>query len=78
VGFQAAGIPSRTAEKAEGQHCQGVTMDALSREKHTPDPKCCGCGLKPRCTRGSNDVLRLVIVALLLVPVVLMLWGGRG
>ena len=53
-------------------------MDALGRDKHTPDPKCCGYCLKPRCTRGSSDVLRLVIVALLLVPVVLMLWGGRG
>ena len=53
-------------------------MDMRSRERHTPDPKCCGCGLKPRRAPGSNDVLRLIIVALLLVPVVLMLWGGRG
>lgn len=51
-------------------------MNTPSREKYTPDPKCCGCGLKPR--RGSDDALRLVIFALLLLPVILMLWGSRG
>lgn len=41
------------------------------REKHTPDPKCCFCGLRPRSTRGN--ALRLVIVVLLLLPMLLML-----
>jgi len=50
-------------------------MDTPSREIHAPDPRCCGYGLKPRCTRCSNDVLRLVIFAALLVPVVFLLWG---
>ncbi len=47
-------------------------MYAPIRETHTPDPKCCFCGLRPRRTRG-NDALRLVIVVLLLLPMVLML-----
>jgi hypothetical protein len=42
------------------------------REKHTPDPKCCFCGLRPRSTRG-NDAMRLVIIVLLLLPMTLML-----
>jgi hypothetical protein len=47
-------------------------MYAPVRERHTPDPKCCFCGLRSRYTRG-NDALRLIIVVLLLLPVVLML-----
>jgi hypothetical protein len=49
-------------------------MDAPIREKHTPDPACCCGGLKPRRTQ-SHDVLRLVILALLLLPTILMLSG---
>lgn len=48
-------------------------MHALVPERHSPDPKCCYCGLKPR-TEG-HDVLRLVIIVLLLLPVVLMFLG---
>jgi hypothetical protein len=48
-------------------------MYVPARETHAPDRKCCFCGLKPRA-RG-NDALRLVIVALLLLPVALMLLG---
>jgi len=51
-----------------------AAMYAPVRERHTPDPKCCYCGLRSRYTRG-NDSLRLVIVVLLLLPVVLMLFG---
>lgn len=50
-------------------------MYAPIRDTHTPDPKCCRCGLRPRRTRGNNDALRLVIVVLLLTAV-LMLIGG--
>jgi len=49
-----------------------ATVYAPVQEKHTPDPKCCGCGLRPRSTR-VHDTLRLVIVAVLLLPMVLML-----
>lgn len=45
-------------------------MHALIPKTHSPDPKCCCCGLKPRAK--GNDVLRLVIIVLLLLPVVLM------
>lgn len=48
-------------------------MHALVPGKHSPDPKCCCCGLKPRA-RG-HDVLRLVIIVLLLLPLILMLLG---
>ncbi len=49
-------------------------MHTPTREAHTPDPKCCCCGLRPRRTSG-NDVLRLIAVVLLLLPVIFMLWG---
>lgn len=41
------------------------------REKHTPDPKCCFCGLRPRRASG-NDALRLVLVVLLVLLVLPM------
>ena len=50
-------------------------MNAPLREKHTPDPMCCGCGLGPRRIQKGNDVLRLAIVVLLLLPAVLGLSG---
>lgn len=43
------------------------------RDPHHPDPKCCGCGLRPR-SRG-NDLLRLTAVVLLLLLPVLLLSG---
>lgn len=52
-------------------------MHVPIQEKHTPDPKCCCRGLKPRSTRG-NDSLRLVIVVLLLLPMALMLARGES
>ncbi|MDO9220508.1 MAG: hypothetical protein Q7T90_05715 [Thiobacillus sp.] len=50
-------------------------MHAPLRQEHTPDPMCCGCGLRPRRITKGNDVLRLAIVALLLLPAVLGLSG---
>jgi hypothetical protein len=50
-----------------------AAMYASVRERHTPDPKCCFCGLRPR-SRG-NDALRLMIVVLLLLPLVLIFLG---
>jgi len=55
-----------------GEPLREAVMNVPIREKHTPDPKCCFCGLRPRRTRG-NDALRLVIVVLLLLPMILML-----
>ena len=49
-------------------------MYAPIQEKHTPDPKCCFCGLRPRSTSGNNT-LRLMIVVLILLPAILMLSG---
>lgn len=48
-------------------------MYAPFEDKHAPDPKCCGCGLKPRCL--GNDLLRLILIALLLLPIILLLSG---
>lgn len=48
-------------------------MYAPVEDKHTPDPKCCGRCLKPRCL--GNDLLRLIIIVLLLLPIILMLSG---
>lgn len=48
-------------------------MHAPTRDTHTPDQKCCGCGLRPRSV--CNDILRLIIVVLLLLPAILMLAG---
>lgn len=48
-------------------------MYAPVEDKHAPDPRCCGCGLKPRCL--GNDLLRLIIIVLLLLPLILLLSG---
>jgi hypothetical protein len=51
-------------------------MHAPIQEKHTPDPKCCCRGLRPRSPRGSDkgsDVVRLLVVLALLLPVFLTL-----
>lgn len=50
-------------------------MHAPAKDTHAPDPKCCGCGLKPRCL--ANDLLRLILIVLLLLPLLLMLFGCK-
>lgn len=50
-------------------------MHAPVEGTHAPDPKCCGCGLKPRCL--ANDLLRLILIVLLLLPLLLMLSGCK-
>lgn len=50
-------------------------MRASVKDTHAPDPKCCGCGLKPRCL--TNDLLRLILIVLLLLPLLLMLFGCK-
>lgn len=48
-------------------------MYAPFEDKHAPDPKCCGCGLKPRGL--GHDILRLILIVLLLLPIILLLSG---
>ncbi len=50
-------------------------MYAPLREKHSPDPMCCCCGLRPRRIPKAHDALRLVLVVLLLLPAILSLSG---
>ncbi|AAZ97178.1 hypothetical protein Tbd_1225 [Thiobacillus denitrificans ATCC 25259] len=50
-------------------------MHAPAKDTRAPDPKCCGCGLKPRCL--ANDLLRLTLIVLLLLPLLLMLVGCK-